>query len=771
MPLRGSGHTSQVLDEDPYFESLSSLDGWAARPVSQLAGVLRYYPRTPVSEQCNSRGKLLVRLKVDTPKRRLRCHIPSISGRTVIHSSSEPRAIFRSYIATCVSWLSFSHHRVTVPPSGWTTAAHRHGVKMLGTLIFEGSGEEDCLRLLVGRLPQSRTGPAAHSSTASFPVSPHYARIFAELAFQRGFDGYLLNFECPLRGGLEQARALTAWITLLESELRRKVGPHAQVIWYDSVIINGQLRWQDRLNSYNLPFFLPSSGFFTNYTWPPQYPSLTAQYFLSLDPSLTSQPKSLKEIFVGVDVWGRGSHGGGGFGCYKAISHIDPEFLGLSVALFGQAWTWETEQDKPGWCWEAWWEYDRKLWLGPPNAEETVLIPKENLHEGQPECPHGPFVPITQFFPRYPPPDPALLPFFTTFSPGVGRAWFVNGVKVLDTSSGWTDLSKNCSLGDMVWPRPTPHWDNDEHDVDIPEATTTLLTNEAWLGGSSLQMTLSITGSTADNAAFRCLRVPVQSFSISPRITYEMSLVYRVTANAEIDIDLGLSVEPQDGSSTPAVSVSPIANRDPAEALGAWSRLTVEFSLPSDSHRGLVVASGLILGLLTEDPTQDVQLSIQLGALSVYPRSSIPRITKQHPRLIWADFKVHSAYSQERFCGILNWEAAEWFEPLSNLKISSPEDPQSAWVLESLVPSFSFFNIYAEAVAPEGHGASDPARSVFIGTTGLDGHERRFFVDPACLPPRLKEADTVRFYVQGVTAEGCVLDWESCVFVEVDKPQ
>ena len=35
---------------------------------------------------------------------------------------------------------------------------------------------------------------------------------------------------------------------------------------YDSVIFSGQLRWQDRLNSYNLPFFLPSTGFFTNYS-------------------------------------------------------------------------------------------------------------------------------------------------------------------------------------------------------------------------------------------------------------------------------------------------------------------------------------------------------------------------------------------------------------------------------------------------------------------------------------------------------------------------
>ena len=35
---------------------------------------------------------------------------------------------------------------------------------------------------------------------------------------------------------------------------------------YDSVIYTGQVRWQNRLNAYNLPFFLPSTGLFTNYS-------------------------------------------------------------------------------------------------------------------------------------------------------------------------------------------------------------------------------------------------------------------------------------------------------------------------------------------------------------------------------------------------------------------------------------------------------------------------------------------------------------------------
>lgn len=100
----------------------------------------------------------------------------------------------------------------------------------------------------------------------TLPLSSHYASILANLARDRGFDGYLLNFECPLQGGLEQTRALAAWISLLRSALQSTVGEHSEVIWYDSVIVTGRLAWQDRLNSLNLPFFLVSGSLFTNYT-------------------------------------------------------------------------------------------------------------------------------------------------------------------------------------------------------------------------------------------------------------------------------------------------------------------------------------------------------------------------------------------------------------------------------------------------------------------------------------------------------------------------
>ena len=88
------------------------------------------------------------------------------------------------------------------------------------------------MQLLVGPLPMQTYGPAKPDSNTTLPVSPHYARLLAELAYQRGFDGYLLNFEYPLFGGVQQARALTMWIALLEQELKRKVGPHAEAMWY-----------------------------------------------------------------------------------------------------------------------------------------------------------------------------------------------------------------------------------------------------------------------------------------------------------------------------------------------------------------------------------------------------------------------------------------------------------------------------------------------------------------------------------------------------------
>jgi mannosyl-glycoprotein endo-beta-N-acetylglucosaminidase len=136
--------------------------------------------------------------------------------------------------------LSFSHNRVTIPPPSWINAAHRHGVKILGVLyalsdvliliniltfrIFEHNEDvPDLVRLL--------SGPDFAIENDPSTPSEYYSFILADLAHQRGFDGFLLNFEQSLPGGAQQASALTKWVRHLREELWKKVGPHAEVIW------------------------------------------------------------------------------------------------------------------------------------------------------------------------------------------------------------------------------------------------------------------------------------------------------------------------------------------------------------------------------------------------------------------------------------------------------------------------------------------------------------------------------------------------------------
>lgn len=541
---------------------------------------------------------------------------------------------------------------------------------------------------------------------------------------------------------------------------------------YDSVVVTGDLRWQDRLNNYNLPFFIPSTGLFTNYTvsallvcsdndlivdqWRPNYPSLVAQYLFTLDADLVKVPKRLQDIYVGIDVWGRGQHGGGGLGSYRALAHIDPEFLGLSVALFGPAWSWETEQDKPGFSWETWWAYERKLWLGPQIQDEVVEVPPYEPRAGEPDCQHGDFAPISAFFLRRAPPDPKDLPFLTYFSPGVGRAWFVGGAKLDDMQSGWTDLDKTTSLGDLVWPRPLPRWLESEEAPPVPTVSTSLCMTDAWLGGSSLNISLSVAAEEHASDP-RILWIPVQTLALTPNVPYTATLVYKVA------------------SSIPALEVAPSvkglefyfdARQKMPQSSGlphGWATRTTEINLPDEYPSPPVSAE---LGLEVRLPASATAYTVDLfvGLLNVH-QTPAPGVVIQQPKLLWADHVCQSS----AFAGTLSWEIAASLGPLATTLAADPEDPTPLWKLDPVFPTFAFFNVYVQAYQPDGRTIGNAETATWIGTTGLDGWQKRFRVDPACLPPVVSQAKTARFYVQGVTDHGEILTWDQCVFVDVQS--
>jgi hypothetical protein len=81
--------------------------------------------------------------------------------------------------------------------------------------------------------------------------------------------------------------------------------PESEVIWYDAVTVSGALAWQNMLNTQNAPFFDVCDGIFLNYHWQPNM----------LERSKVNAKRGRKrnfDVYAGIDVFGRGTFGGGG---------------------------------------------------------------------------------------------------------------------------------------------------------------------------------------------------------------------------------------------------------------------------------------------------------------------------------------------------------------------------------------------------------------------------------------------------------------------------
>ncbi|XP_020291073.1 cytosolic endo-beta-N-acetylglucosaminidase 1 isoform X2 [Pseudomyrmex gracilis] len=176
------------------------------------------------------------------------------------------------------TFVYFSHHFVTIPPYGWIKAAHQHGVKVLGTVITEGNND----------------------TWDKILVSREETRRFANILY-------------------------------LTESIHKEI-EDSEIIWYDSVTKNGDLNWQNELNDNNKDFFLNCDGIFLNYTW--------TELQLSNSHALAKNlGRNIKDIYVGLDVWGRGCPGGGGFNSAYALNLIRKH--DLSVAIFAPGWTHE----------------------------------------------------------------------------------------------------------------------------------------------------------------------------------------------------------------------------------------------------------------------------------------------------------------------------------------------------------------------------------------------------------------------------------------------
>ncbi|KAM4674748.1 cytosolic endo-beta-N-acetylglucosaminidase [Amazona ochrocephala] len=268
-------------------------------------------------------------------------------------------------------FVYFSHRTVTIPPVCWTNAAHRNGVLVLGTFITEWTdGEKLCESFLAG------------GEEASRAVSEQLARI----AQHYRFDGWLVNMENTLSAAA--VKNLPPFLQHLTAQVHSAV-PGGLVIWYDSVLQNGVLKWQNELNQDNRVFFDACDGLFTNYNWKEEHLERTRAL---------AGPRQT-DVYVGIDVFARGDVIGGGFDTNKSLRLIRQH--GLSAAIFA-----------PGWVYEH---------LGEEN-----FLHNENKFWGL----------LSEYLLTH---SICTLPLATSFSLGMGTSRFLDGK--VEEAGPWYDLS------------------------------------------------------------------------------------------------------------------------------------------------------------------------------------------------------------------------------------------------------------------------------------------------------------------------------------------
>jgi endo-beta-N-acetylglucosaminidase D len=320
--------------------------------------------------------------------------------------SADPVYSFQ-YWALIDIFCYFSHERVTIPPVTWTNAAHINGCLSIGTFIVEwGPGKLEILKLIYG----PKYDPELESTQRDF--SPHYADRLVEVASFYGFDGYLVNVESSLPSGAHCV-VLARFLKYLMRELKRKI-PHGIIIWYDSVVNTGALRWQDQLNEKNQMFFDVTDGIFVNYTWNIE----------RLQQSSINGAERKYDIFTGIDVWGRNTFGGGHFNIHRALREIAK--FDTSVAIFAPAWTFEFLGPKD------FHKNEKRFWV-----DSSLLIDdvSSSVQKGSAPLLDQDIGCVADYLE----PRPISNYFSSNFSRGFGKEMFICGEKV--SSRPWIHFS------------------------------------------------------------------------------------------------------------------------------------------------------------------------------------------------------------------------------------------------------------------------------------------------------------------------------------------
>jgi endo-beta-N-acetylglucosaminidase D len=366
-----------------------------------------------------------------------------------------------------LNWFAgTANETVNLPSRPWVETAHRNGVKVIGTVYLSvaqyGGNVETVARLL------------QTNADGEFTL----AKKLVEIADFYGFDGWLINPETNLtyvknaQGEVVEGQFEYKKSALLGKKMQKfmqyltEIAPQEMEIhWYDSMLLDGSVKWQNQLNDKNAPFLQDqeqrmSDAMFMNYWWNADMVEASLDY-------VTKLGRSRYDLYFGADL-SPARNAQRMFEQSAWLYALFPDNTALSsIALFGNDVNYTFKGSKKT---EAFSDFKQnKMDYRRFYQTEAQLFSGNDLnlysHDERSQWPGvGRFVPAKSTL--------SQLPFTTSFNTGHGLFKANNG-KV--TSGEWHDVAQQDIL--PTWQFAVQGNDSLEIYYDF---------EQAFLGGNSL---------------------------------------------------------------------------------------------------------------------------------------------------------------------------------------------------------------------------------------------------------------------------------------------
>jgi len=384
-----------------------------------------------------------------------------------------------SYIDNIIWFGGTATETIQIPSAPWANTAHKNGVKVYGNVFFAPNVFGGSNATVSNFLEKDANGKFIS------------AQKLKEISTFYKFDGWFINMETNTTS--DNGQLMREFVEELKSVL-----PESQdVIWYDSMLTNGLVFWQNELNSNNSTFLQDentrvSDGMFINFFWAgnsrPKNSRNTAQ----------SIGRSEFDAFTGVDVWpGRNQSpfDSGGNGWMEALHDGNTPIT--SIALFAPNAVFQNSR------------YSNFRTIDTNEERDRFYNAEKHFFGGLDQNPET--VDATGFkgLSNWIPAASTItsLPFKTSFNTGHGRIFSRNGAQ---TIRDWHDMGKQDVL---------PSWQfaiTGNSDLKASFDFT-----NAYNGGTSLIVEGDLKGTGNTNLKLYKTKLPI-SYNTKVDITYAL---------------------------------------------------------------------------------------------------------------------------------------------------------------------------------------------------------------------------------------------------------